>query len=137
MAIFVAVGTVSAVWANPFFVRMTPVGPWEFPATAIMGILAGITAALWVPQCRVRGSGSGGIAGFVGIACPICNKILMLLFGAPALLAWFDPIRPYVAFGGIVMMGIAAFRTWRAFCEAQSAPAKVGLSAETTPEGSA
>ena len=29
MALFVVLGTVTAVWANPLFVRMTPVGPWS------------------------------------------------------------------------------------------------------------
>ncbi len=136
LAVFAAFGTVSAVWANPFFVRMTPVGSWEFPATAIMGILAGITAALWVPHCRVRGSGSGGVAGFVGIACPTCNKILMLLFGGPAFLAWFDPIRPYVASGGIAMMALAAFRVWRTFRESRALSPAVDLPAARTDGGS-
>lgn len=137
MAVFAAVGTVSAVWANPFFVRMTPVGLWEFPATAVMAVLAGITAALWVPHCRVRGTGSGGFAGFIGIACPTCNKILMLLFGAPALLAWFDPIRPYVALGGIAMMAIAAFRTWQALRASRPLSPTVEPPAAGTDKGSA
>ena len=33
LAVFATLGTVTAVWLNPFFVRMTPVGPWELGAT--------------------------------------------------------------------------------------------------------
>lgn len=115
LALFALLGTVAAVWANPFFVRMTPVGPWEFAATLLTALLAGITAALWIPSCRMRTTGTGGIASFLGIACPTCNKVLMLIFGGPALLAWFDPIRPWLAAVGAVVMAVAATNTWRSF----------------------
>lgn len=115
LALFLLLGTVAAVWTNPFFVRMTPVGPWEFGATVLTAVLAGITAALWIPTCRLRTTGTGGLASFLGIACPTCNKILMLIFGGPALLAWFDPIRPWLAAVGAAVMAVAAANTWRAF----------------------
>ncbi|MGB3279619.1 MAG: hypothetical protein WBA92_10550, partial [Pseudorhodobacter sp.] len=115
LALFVALGTVTAVWINPFFVRMTPVGPWELGATTLTAILAGVIVGLWVPQCRLRTSGAGGVASFLGIACPTCNKVLILIFGGPALLAWFDPVRPYLAVAGVIIMSFAAMRAWRAF----------------------
>ncbi|MES2143330.1 MAG: hypothetical protein V4516_03030 [Pseudomonadota bacterium] len=121
VALFAVLGTVTAVWANPLFVRMTPVGPWEFGATVLTAVLAGITAALWVPQCSLRASGTGGIASFLGIACPTCNKVLMLIFGGPALLAWFDPVRPYLAAAGVIAMAFAANSAWRAFGKAREA----------------
>ena len=120
IALFAVLGTVTAVWANPVFVRMTPVGPWEFGATVLTALLAGVTVALWVPRCRLRTSGAGGLASFLGIACPTCNKVLMLIFGGPALLSWFDPVRPWLAAAGVIVMGFAAFRTWRAFRESRS-----------------
>lgn len=126
LALFVVLGTVAAVWANPLFVRMTPVGPWEFGATVLTALLAGVTAALWVPRCRLRTSGTGGVASFLGIACPTCNKVLMLIFGGPALLAWFDPVRPWLAAAGVLVMGYAAFRTWRAFRGSRSSLDAVG-----------
>ena len=115
LALFAVLGTVTAVWANPFFVRMTPVGPWELGATTLTAILSGVIVGLWVPQCRLRTSGAGGVASFLGIACPTCNKVLMLIFGGPALLAWFDPVRPWLALAGVITMSIAAVRAWRAF----------------------
>ena len=126
LALFVVVGTVTAVWANPLFVRMTPVGPWEFGATVLTAFLAGVTTALWVPRCSLRTSGTGGLASFLGIACPTCNKILMLIFGGSALLAWFDPVRPWLAAAGVIVMGFAAFRTWRTFRESRSGREAVG-----------
>lgn len=126
IALFAVLGTVTAVWANPLFVRMTPVGPWEFGATVLTALLAGVTVAFWVPRCRMRTSGAGGLASFLGIACPTCNKILMLVFGGPALLAWFDPVRPWLATAGVIVMGYAAFRTWRAFRKSRSGLDAVG-----------
>ncbi len=115
LALFAALGTVTAVWINPFFVRMTPVGPWELGATTLTAILAGVIVGLWVPQCRLRTSGAGGVASFLGIACPTCNKVLMLIFGGPALLAWFDPVRPYLAVAGVIIMSFAVMRALRAY----------------------
>ncbi|TYB90045.1 hypothetical protein [Oceaniovalibus sp. ACAM 378] len=132
LALFVVIGTVSAVWANPLFTRMTPVGTWELAATAMLAALAGVTSAFWVPRCRMRAPGSGGIVGFLGIACPTCNKVLMLIFGGPALLAWFDPFRPVLSVFGILAMGYAAFRSWQAFRDQLvAAPVpKIEISAE-------
>lgn len=124
LGIFVVVGTVTAVWANPFFVRMTPVGPWEFAATAVLAGLSGATVAFWVPQCRLGGAGGGGLAGFLGIACPTCNKVLMLIFGGPALLAWFDPLRPYLTIVGLFAMTIAAHQAWKNFRVARAEMAR-------------
>ncbi|MBA3909943.1 MAG: hypothetical protein C0524_08645 [Rhodobacter sp.] len=125
LALFAVLGTVTAVWANPLFVRMTPIGSWEFGATVLTALLAGVTAAFWVPQCTLRGSGTGGIASFLGIACPVCNKVLMLLFSGPALLVWFDPIRPWLAAVGVVIMGFAALSTWRRFIVPRNSGATV------------
>ena len=135
LALFVVLGTVAAVWANHLFVRMAPVGPWEFGATVLTALLAGVTAALWVPRCGLRTSGTGGFASFLGIACPTCNKVLMLIFGGPALLAWFDPVRPLLAAGGVVVMGLAALRTWRAFRDDRPTPAAAVDTEISVPRG--
>lgn len=112
MLTFVMLGTVSAVWANPFFVRMTPVGAWEFPALVLLALLSGAFVAL-PNACGLRRASVGGAAGFFGIACPTCNKILMLIFGGEALMLWFDPMRPFIAIGGIALLSVAIWRRWR------------------------
>ena len=132
LALFVALGTVTAVWINPFFVRMTPVGPWELGATTLTAMLAGVIVGLWVPQCRLRTSGAGGVASFLGIACPTCNKVLMMIFGGPALLAWFDPVRPYLAVAGVIIMSFAAMRAWRAFRDFRMSAGKTENASSTS-----
>lgn len=133
LAVFLALGTVTAVWINPLFVRMTPVGPWELGATTLTAILAGVTVGLWVPQCRLRTSGAGGVASFLGIACPTCNKVLMLIFGGPALLAWFDPVRPWLAVAGVIIMSVAALRAWRAFRDFRMSAGATADAGSTAP----
>lgn len=112
--VFASMGTVSAVWANPLFVRMTPVGAWEFPSLVLLAALTGTFVAL-PSACGLRRAAAGGTVGFVGIACPTCNKILMLIFGGEALMIWFAPMRPYLTAGGIVVLSIAVWRRWRSF----------------------
>lgn len=107
---FAALGTVSAIWENPFFVRMTPVGTWELPALVLLSTLTGVFAAVRRPVCSLNQAGAGSIAGFLGIACPTCNKILMLIFGGEALMRWFDPIRPLISLLGIAILVYAISR---------------------------
>jgi len=107
---FAVLGTVSALWNNPLFIRMTPAGPWEITALLLLSLLAGLFVAIRRPACPVQSAGAGGIVGFLGIACPTCNKVLMLLFGGELLLAYFDPIRPYVAALGVLVLAAATGR---------------------------
>lgn len=95
---FLLLGTVAALWPNPLFVRMTPSGPVEVVLLALTAALAGIYVAVRSPACgSPRAAGAGGVLNFLGVACPVCNKVLVLLFGAPLLLTYFEPVRLYVA----------------------------------------
>lgn len=110
---FIATGTITAVWANPFFTRMTSLGWWELPALVIVAALAGIFTAIRTPACGTKKAGLGGLASFLGIACPTCNKILMLIFGGEALLRWFDPLRPAVTLIGMGLLVFAIRSEWQ------------------------
>ena len=109
---FAATGTITAVWANPFFTRMTAVGWWELPALFVVALLAGVFTAIRTPACGAKRAGLGGFASFLGIACPTCNKILMLIFGGEALLRWFDPVRPAVTVIGMGLLMFAIRTEW-------------------------
>lgn len=110
---FVALGTVSALWENPFFIRMTPAGGWEIALLAVLSLLLGLYAAVRRPACSIGTAGAGGLLGFLGVACPICNKILLLLFGGELLLTYYEPLRLYVAAAGIALAALALRREWR------------------------
>jgi hypothetical protein len=103
LASFVALGTVAALWDNPFFVRMTPVSGFETALLGMMSVLLGAYAAIRRPLCSIGGASA---------ACPVCNKILLLLFGGELLLTYFEPVRIYVAATGVLVVAAALMREW-------------------------
>ncbi len=111
--VFATVGTVTAVWDNPFFIRMTPGGGFELTLLFLLSTLSGVYVAIRDPACSVKKAGVGGVLGFIGIACPVCNKILLILFGGELLMAYFEPVRVYVAALGVLIVGWAVFSEWK------------------------
>jgi hypothetical protein len=109
---FFLLGTVAALWDNPFFVRMTPAGGWEIAMLAAMSALGGIYVAIRRPFCSAKAAGAGGILGFLGVACPVCNKVLLLLFGGELLMTWYEPVRLYVAAAGALLIGWLTLREY-------------------------
>ncbi len=109
---FVVLGTVSALWENPLFIRMTPVGGFEIAFLAALSVLLGVYVAIRRPACSVKLAGSGGVLGFLGVACPVCNKVLLLLFGGELLLTYYEPVRIYVAALGVAVAALAVGREW-------------------------
>ena len=109
---FIALGSVAALWENPLFVRMTPVSGFEISALAILSLLLGVYVTIRRPFCSVKTASVGGVLGFIGVACPVCNKILLLLFGGDLLLTYFEPVRIYVAVAGVLIAAVAVAREW-------------------------
>jgi hypothetical protein len=112
---FVLLGTVSALWANPLFVRMTPTSGFEIGLLALQAMLLGIYATIPVPACALKLASAGGVLNFLGIACPICNKLLMALFGANLLLTYLEPMRIYLAAAGVLVTAFAIWIRWTNF----------------------
>lgn len=111
-ASFLVLGTVAVLWENPIFVRMTPAGNLEIILLGAMSVLLGAYVAIRRPACSVRTAGTGGVLGFIGVACPVCNKLLMLLFGGELLLTYFEPVRIYVAAAGTLVVAVAVWIEW-------------------------
>jgi len=108
-AMFVALGTAAALWTNPLFMRMTPTGGFEIALLLLQSVLAGVYVGLPRNPCGKRTAGAGAIIGFLGIACPVCNKVLVLLIGGALLLEYFEPVRLYVALGGAALLALAVW----------------------------
>lgn len=112
---FLVLGTAAALWPNPFFMRMTPTGGFEVVLLAAQSVLLGVYLAIPVPACATKLAGIGGVASFLGVACPICNKVLLFLFGAQLLLTYLEPVRIYLAAAGALITAIAVVVRWRRF----------------------
>lgn len=108
-AMFAGLGTVAALWENPLFMRMTPTGGFEIALLFLLSALAGLYVGLPQAECGKRTAGTGGVVGFLGIACPVCNKILVLIFGSALLLEYYEPVRLYLALGGVVFLAVAVW----------------------------
>lgn len=106
-AMFAGLGTAAALWDNPLFMRMTPTGGFEVALLLLLSVMSGIYVGLPQTACASRTAGTGGVIGFLGIACPVCNKVLMLLFGGALLMEYYEPVRIYVALGGVALMAVA------------------------------
>lgn len=107
---FGVLGTVAGLWPNPLFTRMTPAGGWEIGLLSLQSVLLGLYATIWRPTCSIRTAGVGGVLNFLGIACPVCNKVLLLLFGWNALMTYFEPLRLYLALLGVIVTAFALGR---------------------------
>jgi hypothetical protein len=110
LVFFAVLGTVAALWPNPFYVRMTPAGSWEISLLGAQSVLLGLYYAVRPPASPMRTAGLGGLINFVGIACPICNKMLLVIFGTSTLMTYFEPVRVYVAALGIMVTVFALSR---------------------------
>lgn len=106
-AAFALLGTVAALWENPLFVRMTPTSGFEVALLAIQSVALGLYLGIRRPSCAAGTAGVGGVLGFLGIACPVCNKVLVTIFGSGLLLTYFEPIRLYVALAGVLLTSLA------------------------------
>ena len=109
---FLALGTVTALWENPLFIRMTPAGTVEIALLAGQSILLGLYFSIPRTACAARQAGAGSILIFLGIACPVCNKILLFVVGSELLLFYFEPVRVYVALAGFLITGLAVWLKW-------------------------
>lgn len=112
LASFIGFGTVAALWDNPLFIRMTPVGDFEILLLTLLSVLLGVYVAIRRPFCSAKTATASGILGFIGIACPVCNKILLLLFGGELLLTYFEPVRIYVAGAGVILAAAVVLHEW-------------------------
>ena len=106
---FAAFGTVTALWENPFFIRMTPTSGFEISLLALQAIMFGIYFSVPTAYCSTKSLSTGGVLGFLGVACPVCNKILLYVFGAELLLTYLEPARIYLAVIGTLIIGLALY----------------------------
>ncbi len=113
VATFAAVGTITALWPNPIFGRMTPAQGFEIWLLALQAVLVGVYVATKRPVCSAKPMGVGALLGFLGVACPTCNKVLILLFSSEFLVASVEPLRLPVGLAGTALIAGAVAWEWR------------------------
>jgi hypothetical protein len=106
-ATFAVVGTLTALWPNPLFARSTPAQGFEIAALAAQCGLIGLYLLVKRPTCSSRPVGLGALLGFFGVACPTCNKLLIVLLSTESLLTYVEPYRLQVTVAGMLVTAAA------------------------------
>ena len=115
-----AFGFVSAIVPNPAFGRATPPEPFAIAVWLASAPLIGVVMATYFASLPatdpvalaspVRRDGTtmgtlGGLAAFLAIGCPTCNKIALLLLGATGATSVFGPIQPFIGAVSLALLG--------------------------------
>ena len=103
---FLLMGTMTALWSNPYFIRMTEENVWDYLILSVEALLIGLFFGIRAPRCATKKAGIGGILGFFGFGCSICNNFF-LLFSSTFILTYFEPVRHYVGVLGILLFSHA------------------------------
>ena len=128
----------TALIPNPVFGREIPPTAWAWPVLLVTAALSGLLMATYVREDRIAapvgagdgGAGSapdgvteadeaiaqgragmlGGLLTFLAVGCPVCNKLALIALGYAGALQWFAPVQPFLAGGGVLLLGWALVR---------------------------
>ena len=114
-------GVPTAVIPNPFFIRMTPTVAFNVLVWLASAPLIGLLVATYVRapagafhKGSEPGAGRaalGGVAAYLAIGCPICNKVVVAALGVSGALNYFAPLEPIIGAGSLALLG--ATLAWR------------------------
>jgi hypothetical protein len=110
--------------------RVVPVQWWNYVTLVLSPPLIALIAATFVPPGQPRkggrwaktGTGAGGAAGTLAMACPVCNPLAIPLFGAAGVLSFLAPYRGLIALLSIVLLAVTLLIRLRTTRSCQLAP---------------
>lgn len=112
---FVVFGVLTVLIPNKFFARMTSVTMLDYIFLIFTSLLLGIYVSFYHYQkkhgskkCEVAAT-SGGVFGFLGFGCSVCNKLLILLLGVAGVLMYVESYRALIGSTGIALLGYAVY----------------------------
>lgn len=121
---FLVIGLPTDIVPNPLFGREVPVRPWEpwvLGATSVLtglwfGLQRGVTSSGGGQDSRVPAVGAAGLT-FFAVACPVCNKLVLLALGTSGALGVFEPLQPWLAaISLLAMLGSVLYAARRRPC---------------------
>ena len=108
-ATFLVIGVPTDIVPNPIFGREVPVREWETWVLLATSVLTGLWFGLQRARRVVAADGSvagedssapavgaAGLALFA-VACPVCNKIVLIALGTSGALGIWEPLQPWLA----------------------------------------
>ena len=106
-------GVVTGLIQTPLFDRMVPRTAIDYALLSLTAVLLGayVTQRAMLDNCGGDSCAYGGAAGgFVAVACPHCNAVLVALFSASWLATYVDPIRPLLGLVGVALLAGIIYR---------------------------
>lgn len=97
---------------NPIFGREVPIRWWEYPVVAATVILTFAWFAIQAPLMMKQNNGRllGGVTlALFAVACPVCNKIVLLLLGTAGAMGFWAPIQPYIGVFSVLALALALY----------------------------
>lgn len=95
---------------NPIFGREVPIRWWEYPVVAMTVVLTFAWFAVQAPPMEFQKNGRllGGVTlALFAVACPVCNKIVLLLLGTAGAMGIWAPLQPYIALFSVAALALA------------------------------
>src|SRR5215510_15900732 len=110
--------------------RVVPIQWWNYVTLILSPPLIALIAATFVPPGQPRrsrrwgktGTGIGGAAGTLAMACPVCNPLAIPVFGAAGMLSFLAPYRGLIALASIVLLAVTLLIRLRTTRTCQIAP---------------
>lgn len=116
IGLFILFGIPTALIPTPWFVRMISATFYDYIFLVLSSILLGAYIGVHLYKKKVAKTCdativTGGIGSILAFGCPICNQLLVVLFGTTALLAYLEPYRPVLGALSVSLLVAALF--WR------------------------
>ena len=112
---FLILGIPTALVPTSFFARMIPPTIIDYVLLVLTAAMAGSYASysLYVKNRTEEKStyvALGGVfSGVFSFGCPICNTLLVMIFGSTALLVYFEPYRYHLSLITIGLFALAFY----------------------------
>jgi hypothetical protein len=130
LAALLIMGVVGETLPGASVGRVVPIQWWNYVTLVLSPPLIALIAATFVPPGQPRrgrrwaktGTGAGGAAGALAMACPVCNPLAIPIFGAAGVLSFLAPYRGVIALLSIVLLAVTLLIRLRTTRACQLAP---------------
>ncbi len=118
LVFFILLGSVSAIIPNSFFSRMTGISSFDWIILISTSILGGLYVGLYsfIKSNKKKGvncATGGGVLSFLAFACPVCNKLILLVLGFSGAMTYFAPIQPILGILGVLLLIYANYSLYK------------------------
>lgn len=124
-ALFLTLPT--SILPNQIFAREVPIRWWEYPVVAATVALTWTWFMIQTPPKQPEHHGrllTALTVTLFAVACPVCNKIVLLTIGAAGAMSTWAPIQPYLALLTLLALALALLLRVRSARLGASAPLK-------------